>query len=40
MHDWFIRPEATTMLRSFPKNMLEQDGIVFHDLTDGASGTF
>jgi L-ascorbate metabolism protein UlaG (beta-lactamase superfamily) len=40
MHDWFIRPEATQMLRSFPKTMLETEDITFCDLTDGSSAKF
>lgn len=40
MHDWFIRPEATQMLRSFPKAMLEPDGIDFHEIGDGETERF
>lgn len=40
IHDWFIRPEATAMMRSFPKSMLEPEGIDFRNIDDGATDTF
>ncbi len=39
MHDWFVRPEATAMMRSFPKMILEEEGIDFRDIPDGSTAT-
>lgn len=37
IHDAFITPDAVPMMRRFPKMLLEQDGIEFRDVADGAT---
>lgn len=40
IHDAFLRPEAVSMMRRFPKMMLEQEGIEFRDMQDGSTEEF